>query len=109
MTAQDRTEVRAMLNDVLLPYLGEDGTIRTSLTRIDKYLEKLNGTVASHEKTINQNIPHTIAHCSQAETIKSLEANMITSAAVKKFFGWSVGIIVSIITILWGINEIFLK
>ena len=102
MTAQDRTEVRAMLTDVVRP-------LDDKLIEIKDQLKTLNGKVAEHEKIINQNIPHTIAHCSQAETIKSLEANMITSAAVKKFFGWSVGIIVSIITILWGINEIFLK
>lgn len=69
-------------------------------------LDKLNGSVARHEKIINENLPHSINHCPQVKAIEELQDNMITSKAVKKTLYIGFGIICTLIAALWGVIEI---
>ncbi len=69
-------------------------------------LDKLNGSVARHEKVINENLPHSINHCPQVKAIEELQDNMITSKAVKKTLYIGFGIICTLIAALWGVIEI---
>ena len=84
-------------------------TIAADLTEIKDRLRGMNNKIASHEKTINENLPHSIDHCPQVETIETLKENMITSKSVKKSIYIGIGVLVSIISIIWGISEIFFK
>ncbi len=69
-------------------------------------LDKLNGSVARHEKVINENIPHSIDHCPQAGTIKDLQENLITGKAIKKTIYIGFTIICALIGALWGVMEL---
>ena len=69
-------------------------------------LDKVNGSVARHEKVINENLPHTIDHCPQSEVIKDLQDNMITAKAVKKTIYIGFTIICALIGALWGMMEL---
>lgn len=69
-------------------------------------LDKLNGSVARHEKVINENLPHNIAHCPQSDAIKDLQNNMVTSKAVKKTLYIGFGIVCTLIATIWGLMEI---
>ena len=69
-------------------------------------LDKLNGSVARHEKVINEHLPHSIDHCPQVKAIEELQDNMITSKAVKKTLYIGFGIICTLIAALWGVIEI---
>lgn len=71
-------------------------------------LDRLNGSVARHEKVINENLPHNVNHCPQVKAIEALQDNMITSKAVKKTLYIALGVICTLIGALWGIKEIFL-
>lgn len=71
-------------------------------------LDKLNGSVARHEKVINENLPHSVNHCPQVKVIENLKDNMVTEKAVKKTIYIAFGIICALIGALWGIKEIFL-
>ena len=68
-------------------------------------LDKLNSSVAKHEKIINEHLPHSIDHCPQVRVIEGLQENMITSKAVKKTIYIGIGIICSLIAALWGVKE----
>lgn len=72
---------------------------------VNARLDRLNGSVARHEKVINENLPHNIAHCPQAEKIEDLEKNMITSEAVKKTLYVGFGVVCALIAAIWGITE----
>ena len=82
------------------------GSIDNHFIEVKKRLDKLNGAVASHEKIITENLPHSIAHCPQQEAIKDLQENMITSRAVKKTIYITFGIVCTLIAALWSIMEI---
>jgi len=69
-------------------------------------LDKLNGSVAKHEKIINEHLPHSIDHCPQVKAIEGLQENMITSKAVKKTIYIGFGIICALIGALWSVIEI---
>ena len=113
MTIEERGEVRDMIHDILSGWeantVAREEITNISLVKIDKHLEKINNKVAEHEKTINTNLPHNISHCSQTEIIKTLTDNMITSKTVKKTVYIGFGIIATLVTILWGISEIYFK
>lgn len=106
-------EIKDILHDILGGYQARNEsaleTINISLDKIDKHLEKLNGKVAEHEKVINVNLPHNIALCPQADNIKSLQENMITSKTVKNTLYIGFGILATLIGIIWGILEILSK
>jgi len=70
-------------------------------------LDKLNGSVARHEKVINENLPHNVNHCPQVKAIEELQGNMITAKAVKKTIYVGFGIICGLIGAAWGLIEIF--
>jgi hypothetical protein len=71
-------------------------------------LDKLNGSVARHEKIINENLPHGVNHCPQVKVIENLKDNMVTEKAVKKTIYIAFGIICALIGALWGVKELFL-
>jgi hypothetical protein len=71
-------------------------------------LDKLNGSVARHEKVINENLPHSVNHCPQVKVIENLKDNMVTEKAVKKTIYIAFGIICALIGALWGVKELFL-
>lgn len=71
-------------------------------------LDKLNGSVARHEKVINENLPHNVNHCPQVKVIENLKDNMVTEKAVKKTIYIAFGIICALIGALWGVKELFL-
>ena len=85
------------------------GHIEESLIGIKNQLRGSNINIERHEKIINENLPHSIDHCPQVETIETLKENMITSKSVKKSIYIGIGVLVSIISIIWGISEIFFK
>ena len=71
-------------------------------------LDKITTKVDEHEKIITVNLPHNINLCPQREIIETLKENMINNNAVKKTIIVGVSVIVSLITIIWGVTEIFL-
>lgn len=52
------------------------------LDGINNHLGNLNGKVAEHEKTILQNLPHSIANCPQAPAIQKIHEAMIEGRGV---------------------------
>ena len=83
-------------------------SIDNNFFEIKGRLDKLNGNVARHEKVINENLPHSVNHCPQVKVIEELQANIITSKAVKKTIYIAFGIICALIGALWGVKELFL-
>lgn len=81
-------------------------SIDDNFHEIKERLDKLNGSVARHEKVINENLPHNVNHCPQVKAIESLQENMITTKAVKKTIYVGFGIICALIAALWGVIEI---
>ena len=81
MTKEDRTEVRDMIKTTLEGWYKSteqrETMILKSLDRIDNHLEKLNGKVSEHEKTILQNLPHTADHCAKANVIDEMHDALI--------------------------------
>lgn len=82
------------------------GSIDDNFVEIKGRLDKLNGSVARHEKVINEHLPHSIDHCPQAGSIKDLQENMITTKAIKKTLYVGFGIICALIGVLLGVMEI---
>ena len=83
-------------------------SIDDNFHEVKERLDKLNGSVAKHEKIINEHLPHSIDHCPQVKAIEELQGNMITAKAVKKTIYVAFGIICALIGALWGIKELFL-
>lgn len=81
-------------------------SIDDNLIEIKGRLDKLNGSVARHEKVINEHLPHSIDHCPQVDVIEDLKKNMISERAVKKTLYIGFGIICTLIATIWGIMEI---
>lgn len=81
MNAEDRSEARLMIQDTLIPWLkaseDREKNIYLALNNIDSHLDKLNGKVAAHEKTILENLPHGIQHCPQADIIGEMHDAII--------------------------------
>lgn len=106
MTQNDRSEVREMIQGVLSGW--HDATaereklIYLSLNNIDSHLEKLNGKVNLHEKTILKNLPHSIDHCLQVGTIKKIRDVVIENRGGKRVWRitWERG--VTIVTLIVG-------
>lgn len=90
MDAEERAEVRQMIHDVLSGWQARTEsymeTTNGELKGIHSQFERLNGTVRTHQTVIDQNLPHTVAHCTQAPTIKKLEESMVTTKALNVFF-----------------------
>ena len=88
MEAEERSEVRDMIHDILDGWheasVSREKLIYISLNNIDNHLEKLNGKAASHEKIINENIPHTFVHCVQAKIIEEIKDIVTGNKAVEK-------------------------
>lgn len=46
-------------------------------------LKRLNGTVSQHQSILDKNIPHTIVHCAQADTIDEIKRAVVIGATEK--------------------------
>jgi len=88
MTPNDRTEVRDMIHDTLEVWekatVARENMTLVALEKIEGHLAKINGAVASHEKLITANLPHTVAHCSQTETIKEIRDKVVKITGVEE-------------------------
>ena len=88
MTLTDRNEVREMIVATLGGWHSEtvirEVTTNKALDKIEKHLEQLNSKVATHEKILNQNIPHTIDKCVQSSAIQEIRDSMITGKAITR-------------------------
>jgi hypothetical protein len=114
MDTQDRTEVREMIHATLEGWekatvAREIMTLKT-LDKIEKHLDRMNGSIALHEKIINTNLPHNIALCPQAETIKEIRDVVIGEKAVsntdkQRYFSVlkTIGVIIVVLTFAFGI------
>ena len=109
MTIEERGEIRDMIHGILSGWHAEtvarEEVTNVHLKNIEDHFRRLNGSVAKHEKTINENLPHSVVHCPQAIKIKELEDNMITSKVVKKTLYIGFGIVCTLIAALWGVME----
>ena len=85
------------------------GEIEKSLIGIKNQLRGSNINIERHEKIINENLPHSIDHCPQVKTIETLKENMVTTKSVKKTIYTGVIVLGVIISIIWGVSEIFFK
>jgi hypothetical protein len=87
MEVQERSEVREMIHGILDGWheasVAREKLIYVSLNNIDSHLEKLNGKVAAHEKTILENLPHSINHCPQTKTIDEIKDAITGAKAVR--------------------------
>lgn len=113
MTQKDRTEVQEMLHGILsgwkASYESHVEVTNTTLQKIERHLDKLNGTVASQQKVIDQNLPHNIAHCAQVKNIEELKENMITGKAIRNYIYGAIGIMGALTGILYVIFEILVR
>lgn len=111
MEAQERMEVRGMLHDILAGWQAEnvarEEITNLALKNIGDHLDRLNGSVAKHEKIINENIPHTIANCPQQENIVEFRDNMITVKAVKKAIYTGIIATGTLFTIIFILYQMF--
>ena len=113
MTHLDRTEVRSMINDVLMGWhsdtVSREVLTNIALDKIEKHLEKINNKVSEHEKIININLPHNISLCPQVVTIKKLEENMITGRALRTYIFAGFGIMGTLFSVGFIIYQIVIK
>ena len=86
MTKEDHTEVGEVVHSIVGGYHAkvdaQNIVTNAALIEIKDHLKELNNKVASHEKIINQNLPHNIAHCTQTDTIQEIRDNLISRRAV---------------------------
>ena len=86
MTQQDRTEVREMIETTLGGWHSEtvirEVTTNKALDKIEKHLGGINSKVQKHQTVLDQNLPHTVANCVQADTIQEIRDNMISRKAI---------------------------
>lgn len=88
MELEERSEIREMIHGILDGWhdasVQREKLIYVSLNNIDSHLEKLNSKVASHEKTILENLPHTINHCPQVKTIEKIKETLTGEEAIRR-------------------------
>jgi len=86
MNVADEKKTRQIFTDLIAPHLVTQASdikqTNITLLKIEQHLEKINNKVADHRKIINENLPHTIVHCSQIETIGKIRDNMISRKAI---------------------------
>jgi hypothetical protein len=87
MNVQDRTEVREMIHGILSGWqaatIAREDLTNNHLEVISNRLDKINGSVAKHEKAIIENLPHTVLHCTQAEVIGRIEKAILKDDIVE--------------------------
>jgi hypothetical protein len=113
MTKNDRAETREMIQDIISvlqhDLMQQSNITNTSLAKIDKHLETLNSKVASHEKIINQNLPHTNANCTQAKVITEIRDNMISTGSMRKTIIASITATGTVFSILFILYKVFIE
>ena len=113
METGERAEVRDMIHGILAGWNARTEaymvTTNASLNEVNKHFENLNGSVARHEKIINQNIPHTIAQCPQVDNIKELRDNMVSTKTMNGFVWKIIAAMGVLFTIGFGFIELGTK
>jgi hypothetical protein len=120
MTPTDRTEVREMIHGILSGWqagtTAQNDITNAGLKDIKDHLAKLNGSVLEHAKIIAANLPHTISHCPQTETIKEIRDKVVTINAVEKSndINWGrwvqiIGIAITLIMVYFGYRNLVAK
>jgi DNA-binding ferritin-like protein len=109
MNLQDKQLIEEMFRGQTKYLHAQFETIHENFDKVNNRLDKLNGKVAEHEKTLNQNIPHTVAHCAQSEVITDLRDNMVTSRGIKKVMIASITGASAVAGIIWVIFQAFIK
>lgn len=114
MTAQDRTEIRQMLIDILSGQTeemkGRYNVIHVNLTQIKEQTTKTNGRVSALEKEVEKlklsEAEHVLS-CPNDEKIRALQDNELSKKSIVRFFilstavaGTIVGIIATIIGLI---------
>lgn len=88
MTPNDRTEVREMIHSTLEGWekatVARESMTLIALEKIEGHLRKINGSIASHDKIINANLPHNISLCPQAPVIEEIRDTIIKSSTKEK-------------------------
>ena len=86
MNVADEKKTRQIFTDLIAPHLVTQASdikqTNIALFKIEQHLEKINNKIEDHDKIITENLPHTVAHCSQIETIKKIRDNMISRKAI---------------------------
>lgn len=116
MTKDDREELRSMINDILCAHAektdGKFDVIDTKLDAITEQTKKTNGRVTKLEGQVlmlqfnEQNHGNV---CPQGKRIEKLEQESLSSGAVKKFLLGTLAVMVSLVTIIVAVYEIFIK
>jgi hypothetical protein len=109
MNAIDKQEMRQMIEDLLAPVYLSNINTGTALNEINNHLKDLNGKVASHEKIINSNLPHTISHCNQSDNIEELKKSMISNQAISRTIKQSIATTGTVVTILFVIYQVITR
>jgi hypothetical protein len=113
MTKDDRELTKEMIENVFAiiqhDLMLQNNITNTSLARIDKHLENLNSKVASHEKIINQNLPHNISLCPQSKTITEIRDNMISTGSMRKTITTSIAATGTVFSILFILYKVFIE
>ena len=116
MTKEDREELRDMISDVLSAHAentnGKFELIKNQLDTITTQVKLTNGRVNKLESDVLRlqfNDQNHANICPQGKRIEKLEQESLTSGAVKKFLIGSLAIMVSIVTIMVAVYEIFIK
>jgi hypothetical protein len=105
------TELRMLIEDAMRAHNekinGQFMVIDTKLDGITQRLDKINGTVAKHEKTINERaiiVADYLDHAKEGEDIEKrlriVEDTQLTQKSIKKWIVTTIGITGAILTII---------
>ena len=116
MTAQDRTEIRQMLTDILSGYTeemkGRYNVIHSNLVQIKEQTTKTNGRVSATENEIDllklAEANH-ITMCPQVQRIAKLESSEVSRRAILKFLGMMWIGTIGFAGIVIAVIELFIK
>jgi hypothetical protein len=97
---------------------GEYNVIETKLDGISQRLDKVNGTIAKHEKIINERaivvadyLNHAKEQATESEEItkriRTLEDNQLSNNAIKKWIIGAVSVTGGVIVILFTLYQLF--
>jgi len=106
MTGRNTPGETRELRDAVIRYEAHVKMTNETLGKIDKHLERLNGTVARHQSTLDREFPRTIDGCPQRETIEELKQNMISAKAIKRTIFAAVGITGTLVSIAFVLYQI---
>jgi hypothetical protein len=112
------TELRTLIEDAMRfrdeKTNGQFKVIDTKLDGITQRLDKINGTVARHEKSLNDEaiiIANYLEHAKEAEEIEKrlriVEDTQLTQKSIKKWIVGTIGVTGTILAIIIAALQIF--